>query len=173
MKTEEHTEIIRQATAEDIVSIFSIWKAGQASAMGDTTFDIKMTEEEVKKTFLYNILHQTATFKVWVYEKENSIIAWCSILPFHPNPLLKDTWGIISMYIHPDYQNHIYGYLFSSQVLKAASESSLKYIISVVAADNERIKRLSVKMSFVTLGILPKNEADNPLAVSEIMIFEA
>jgi L-amino acid N-acyltransferase YncA len=174
METIEHiADIIRPATIDDIPSIVQIWHSGQDSAMGNITFAATMREEEIKQNFQENITSQSELFPFWVYEKEKKVVAWCSILPFHPNPLLKKAWGIISMYIHPEYQNRLYGYLLSKHVLTKASNSHLRYIVCVVSNDNSRIKRLAEKMGFISLGVLPKNKKDNELSLTEIMIFEA
>lgn len=175
METNEHiiADIIRPATIEDIASIVHIWHSGQDSAMGNPNFATTISEEETKQNFQKNIASQNELFPFWVYEKENKIVAWCSLLPFHPNPLLKNAWGIISMYVHPKYQNKLYGYILSKHVLTKASNSHLRYIVCVISNDNSRIKRLAEKMGFVSLGILPKNKNDNELSLTEIMIFEA
>ena len=165
---------IRQAKVADIPRIVEIWKQGLAFALGDATIGDKANSNDQYSFFKKNILAQNDTFKFWLYiNPENQIISWCSIMPFHPNPLLQDAWGIMSMYIDEAYQNKMHGYYFSKFVLDNTSNTSIRYILSIVSAQNERVIRLSIKMGFVTLGTLPHTKEDNQLVNTEMMIYEA
>jgi len=172
--TNENNYPIREATLNDLDRIIEIWKHGLDKAFGTTSLDLKIDSNNISQTFKQYINSQTDVFKFWVYlNKDNEIIAWCSILPFHPNPILRNSWGMVSMYIDNDYQNKIYGYLFSRFVLNFASETTLRYIISIVSNENSRIIKLAKKMGFITIGVLPQNMKDNELPLTELMIFEA
>lgn len=165
---------IRQATTADLERIIKIWKQGLSFAIGTNPLVNEEDDQKVKTHFEANIHSQNDAFKFWVYvSPENEIISWCSIMPFHPNPLLQNAWGIMSMYIDSAYQNKMHGYHFSKFVLEECSHTSIRYVLSIVAASNERVIRLSKKMGFVTLGRIPHTQVDNDLVETELMLFEA
>jgi L-amino acid N-acyltransferase YncA len=166
--------IIREARISDINRIIEIWKDGLGYSIGDLskleTFDNSL----IYKTFEQNILLQNENFKFWLYvQSDEKIISWCSILPFHPNPLLINAWGIMSMYIDSEFQNKIHGYYFSKFVLEEASKSTIRYILSIVASNNDRVIRLSKKMGFISLAELPHNMSDNQLVKTQFMLYES
>ncbi len=155
--------IIEEAKKEDLESIFLIWKEG-VSYQSILSGDIHINEKEAKTILEHQIENQNDHFKFWtIKNNEGEIMGWQSILPFHssPIPLVKNSFGQSSTYIHKGFQRKGLGKkLLKHALAYCASSTEIKYVFGIILTLNTKSLQLCSELGFQNLGVLPNKNKE-------------
>lgn len=160
---------IREATLADLPGIITVWRQGIYDACSTAG---ELSDEEIEEIFRLNINSQNDFFKFWIATRYDEVIGWCSILPFHPNPILRNSVAFCSIYIGKDHQNTIVAYKLLKHADDFVIKTPIKYVLGTISSSNERIMRLAFKFGWKQLAKLPNSFPLKPAISDELIIFE-
>ena len=96
-------------------------------------------------------------FPVFVIEgKSNRIVAWTSISPWGTNPPDRRHLGWVSTYVAEEARGLGLGTLTHQHALEYSSNTSLQFLVSLLAVRNEHMKHICLKAGWAIVGRFPK-----------------
>ncbi len=91
----------------------------------------------------------------FVLEFESRVIGFASISPYREGRQAFDRVAEISYYLHPDHQRKGYGTFFVSNVIGAAKDLGISYLVAILLGSNSASQNLLFKFGFEKRGELP------------------
>ncbi len=94
--------MIRKATTKDLEAINNIYN--QAVLHGYQTADTEIVTIKTRKDWFKN--HDLINYPVFVFIKDETVVAWLSLSAYRPGRKALKTLAEISYYVHNDFQVH-------------------------------------------------------------------
>ncbi len=146
---------IRIAKIEDLEQIVEIYN--QAVLEKFSTADTELITLENRLDWF--LLHNPEKYPIFVYEKDDKILGWCSISPYRQGRNALRYTAEISYYIHKDFRRQGIANALIAESIDYSSRINLKTLFAIVLDRNIRSIKLLEKFGFEKWGHLP-NVAD-------------
>ena len=147
--------IIRIAGDNDFESLYSIWLEGIHNS-----FEFDMSDLlKYKAQFKNNFEMRSSIYNYWIAcDADGKIFGYQALIKCFLNPFRSPIFAESSTYISNDAQNRGIGKLLLGYAIQQAEKSSLHYIVGFVSSTNERAKKITSDLGFVTIGPIPKSK---------------
>ena len=145
--------MIRKAKIKDLVAINAIYN--QAVEVKHQTADTEPVS--IKNRQKWFLEHDTENYPVFVFEKQNKIIGWCSLSAYRQGRESLKQVAEVSYYIHQNNQKQGVGSKMLEYALQSAFEYKFETIIAILLEQNEVSIKLLKKFGFKKWGTLPKS----------------
>ena len=152
--------MIRLANINDIDSINEIFN--QAVLAKHQTAALQTISVASQKEW-FNA-HDIDTYPIFVIEKENKVVGWCSLSAYRKGRQALATLAEITYYLHKDFQGLGLGTLLMDYVIQKAKEYAFRNLVAILFGHNKASIALLKKFGFVEWGRLPQTaEIDGAL----------
>lgn len=147
---------VREAKTDDLHKIFFGWKSSTAEALGmDLEAVTAALETRYREIFKEKFDQVDGTYKIWVAELDEELVAWQYLMPFENNPVARNFSAEISTYVNPEHQGKGIGTALVKYALKHAEHTLLQYVCGFVTKDNSAMLSVADKLGFRTIGKFP------------------
>lgn len=99
--------------------------------------------------------HQSNTYPIFVYEKDNKIAGWLSVSPYRQGRKAMRYTVEISYYVHNDYKRQGIGSRLLEHVIDKCKELKHKTLFAIILDKNVASTKLLTKFGFEKWGHLP------------------
>lgn len=143
---------IREGQTRDLPAIYQIWQTEMKNALPGITL-----QGNYESYFLSKLESQSNPFRVWVAENANGeILGWISLSPLINNPVIRDAFAEVSMYIAEGSQRSGAGNSLAKKAIDyACKNSSLVALVAFIHSGNIAAISLTTKNGFKAAGSLP------------------
>ncbi|RPJ57287.1 MAG: N-acetyltransferase family protein [Acidobacteria bacterium] len=141
----------RIAQPTDLPSIVEIYN--QAVALKRATAELTPVSAESKREWLAG--HTPGNYPVFVAEKGNVVVGWCSLSPYRRGRMALRYTAEISYYIHQDFRRMGIGSQLVALAMEQSRTRGIKTLIAILLDVNLGSIRLLEKLGFRKWGELP------------------
>lgn len=138
---------IRNANELDLKQINDIYNWAVLNTVA--TFDLEERAEEKAKQWFLN--HQDSYYPLLVAEKDQEVLGWASISPFHPRPAYKLS-GEFSVYIAPQFQGQGIGKNLLRDLCQRAEHLGYHTLLGLITGTNLVSLNLAHNLGFEETG---------------------
>lgn len=93
-------------------------------------------------------------YPLWVLERNNAVIAWCSLEAFYGLPSF-DGVAEVAIYITSSYQRRGIGQQLLSFIVRYCSDRDIHSLVAYILSENSKSQQFFLKNDFVEWGCLP------------------
>ncbi len=152
--------MIRLANITDIDSINEIFNQAVKAKHQTATLKPLSVEKQVE---WFND-HDIDKDPIFVIEKENKVVGWCSLSAYRKGRQALSSLAEISYYFHSDYQGQGLGTQLMEFALQTAPKYGFKNLVAILFGHNKASIGLLEKFGFKLWGNLPQTvEIDGAL----------
>lgn len=152
--------MIKLAKISDVASINEIYN--QAVKEKHQTATLKPLSLEAQKLWFIN--HDIDKYPIFVIEKDNKVVGWCSLSAYRKGRQALASLAEISYYFHSEYQGQGLGTQIMKFALQTAPEYGFKNLVAILFGHNKASIKLLKKFGFKLWGKLPQTaEIDGTL----------
>ena len=144
--------MIRKAEIKDLIAINEIYN--QSVKAKHQTADITPISIEMRQKWYFE--HEVEKYPVFVIEKQNKIIGWCSLSAYRKGREALKQVTEVSYYLHKNYLRQGFGNKILNYAIQAAADYKFKTIIAILLEQNTASIKLLKKFGFEKWGTLPK-----------------
>jgi len=140
--------VARKSDQEQIINIYN-----QAVKEGFCTADMTPVTIESRQNWFK--IHEPDKYPIFVVERNNNILGWCSISPYRPGREALRKTAEISYYIHENHRRKGLGSKLLEHAINKCPELGIKNIFAILLDVNTPSIKILEKYDFKKWGHLP------------------